>query len=276
MQVNKSAAETCTPGFQHQIIFNNLAPLFIKTNFYQMTKNATLILIALCTLLISSCSTSKVNCPDLSGSHHIAKPHISHTAFHKTKKKKQAETVAKAASQHTDFLTASNDAGITLPKRKLMEIAIPAEYRERINKMGIDNLNSELSKYSKYMRVEKRGEKVFVKVSPKEMLKVTRKLMAAAKSSPGKVKRPGDKWEAIALAGGILGIISIVFAWIPYLNVIAFFTSITAIVLGAISKNKADNNEDWAIVGIALGAIALFFSIISIALYLLILSILAL
>ena len=74
-------------------------------------------------------------------------------------------------------------------------------------------------------------------------------------------KNPGHGMGVAAL---IMGIISVVVAFIPCLGLLAFFTAIVAIVLGAIGISQASCSETpkgLAIGGLVTGALALLISI---------------
>ena len=59
----------------------------------------------------------------------------------------------------------------------------------------------------------------------------------------------------------ILGSISLVISWIPFVCILAFILAIVALILGiidAIKKSKENNNKKWfAIAGIIISAIAI-------------------
>ena len=72
--------------------------------------------------------------------------------------------------------------------------------------------------------------------------------------------------DILALVGGILGIVAIAFAFVPYLDFMAVFLGIAAIVLGVLGLHSS-RRHIWALLGIILGAIAIFIAIVFIAVH---------
>lgn len=79
--------------------------------------------------------------------------------------------------------------------------------------------------------------------------------------------RPGN---GLALAGGVVGIVSLVVAFIPVLDWVSIPGGIVAIVLGAIGLQRANRmggtSRGMAITGIVTGSIALVLVIVFVAL----------
>lgn len=76
--------------------------------------------------------------------------------------------------------------------------------------------------------------------------------------------------NGIAVAGGVVGIVSLVVAFIPFVDWISIPGAIAAIVLGAIGLSRANRmggaNRGMAITGIVTGSIAIVLVIVFVAL----------
>ena len=82
----------------------------------------------------------------------------------------------------------------------------------------------------------------------------------------------GDTGGRIALAGGIIGIVALVFALGPFISYGAFLLGIIAIILGAVGLRSS--RRGWAIAAIVLGALAILFAgVLGIGLYVVVLHI---
>jgi hypothetical protein len=76
--------------------------------------------------------------------------------------------------------------------------------------------------------------------------------------------------NGVAVAGGVVGIVSLVLAFIPFIDFIAIPGGIAAIILGAIGLQRANRmggmNRGMAITGIVTGSITIALTIIFVAL----------
>ena len=66
--------------------------------------------------------------------------------------------------------------------------------------------------------------------------------------------------KGMAVAALVLGIVSVIFCWIPFLNIIAWITAILGVVFGIIGMVKKQGA--MAIVGLILSAVAIFLPLV--------------
>lgn len=216
---------------------------------------------------MNSCKVHNgVSCPTFSYGKSI-KHHHSNFALAKAVKGKKAKNNAspthaqKFEMPEQTYSASANDGIGKLAPKKLISIKLPSEYKDRVEAMGEDKINSELSKHDKNTKIVTKGESVYFQTTFKGMVKTAMKF-----SKPVAIDG-GTNWDLIALLSGIFGIVAIVFSLAPYLNILGFLMAIAAVVMGALSLNKSGGRRTWALVGIILGAIALFFSLIFFVLY---------
>lgn len=69
----------------------------------------------------------------------------------------------------------------------------------------------------------------------------------------------------LATASLVLGIISVVFAFIPILNIVAYITATVGLILGIIGAVKKQGTK--AVIGIILNAVAYFIPVIFAAIF---------
>lgn len=81
--------------------------------------------------------------------------------------------------------------------------------------------------------------------------------------APGGYPQPEEK--GLAIASMVLGIVGIVFAWIPGVNWLALPAAIVGLILGIVALRKGQP-RGMALTGIILGAIAVLFAIVAIVL----------
>ena len=67
--------------------------------------------------------------------------------------------------------------------------------------------------------------------------------------------------KGLAITSMVLGIVSVVFFWIPYVDILTLLLGIAALVMGIIAGKKAKNG--MAVAGIVLGIIGTVLSLIS-------------
>jgi len=101
--------------------------------------------------------------------------------------------------------------------------------------------------------------------SGKDLVSLTRNLMHPRGYYEKRYGEGAVNREGIAIAGGILGTIAFIFAWIPFLNLLAPILGIIAIIFGAIGLNS--HRRGHAIAGLVLGILALFIAALTISLF---------
>jgi hypothetical protein len=67
--------------------------------------------------------------------------------------------------------------------------------------------------------------------------------------------------KGLAITSMVLGIVSVVFFWIPYVDILTLLLGITALILGIVAGKKGKNG--MAIAGLVLGIIGTVLSLIS-------------
>lgn len=206
-------------------------------------------------------------CPTFSGGKAIKHHHNFTLAAHKpVKTKKTKNNVTPTHAQKFEmpeqiYSTAANDGIGKIQPAKLINVELPAEYKDKVEAMGRDKINNELSKHDKNTKIATKGDKVYLQTTFKGMAKT------AIKFSKPAALDGGADWDLIALLSGIFGIVAIVFSLAPCLNLLGFLMAIAAVVMGALALNRSGSRRTWALVGIMLGAIALFFCLVFFFLY---------
>ena len=128
-----------------------------------------------------------------------------------------------------------------------------------MNEDELKGLNDVFEKYSDSKVQIERNEKgkLYLKAhSATDIFKLAKTLVALNKAGPAAIP-PGDG-SAIALAGGIIGIIAIILALGPFVSYGAFLLGLIAIILGAVGLRSS--RRGWAIAGIVLGVLAILFA----------------
>ena len=67
--------------------------------------------------------------------------------------------------------------------------------------------------------------------------------------------------KGLAITSMILGIISVVFFWIPYVDILTLILGIAALIMGIVAGKKGNNG--MAVAGLVLGIIGTVLSLIS-------------
>jgi hypothetical protein len=218
--------------------------------------------------LLHSCKMQTgISCPTFAGGKAIKHHHYNNFAFAgkaKTKKSKTnvTPTHAEKVEAPGETYSASANAGIEkMPKKGgLIKIQLPAEYMEKVEAVGKDRLNAQLSQYDKNTKIVTKGNKVYFQSTFKGMTKTAIKFI-----KPSAAPAAAADMDLIALLAGIFGIVAIVFAIAPYLNVAAFLFGVAALVMGILSLHSG--RRTWALLGIILGAIAIALALIFILVY---------
>jgi hypothetical protein len=87
----------------------------------------------------------------------------------------------------------------------------------------------------------------------------------AAPAAPAYAPVAAGPKQALSLTSFILGLAGLVFSWVP---VLGFLASLAAIIIGFIAKGKEPAAPRWMwLVGIIAGFVAIFISIIVIAVF---------
>jgi len=74
-------------------------------------------------------------------------------------------------------------------------------------------------------------------------------------------RRSEQPWKVFSIVGFVLGFIDIVFAFIPFYNIVSMYLSIAGIVFSALGK-RSYSNHGKAVAGLVLNILALVFSFI--------------
>ncbi len=163
---------------------------------------------------------------------------------------------------------ASNANGISGYQLKIPRIATG-----KLDEDELKDVNRVFVKYSadKVHLERKANGKLYLKAnSANDVFKLATYLVTLKKSSPAAIP-PGDR-GGVAIAGGVIGIVALVFSLGPFVSYAAFLLGIVAIILGAIGLHSG--RRGWAIVGIVLGVLAILFAgVLGIGIYTLVLHI---
>ena len=222
-------------------------------------------------IIISGCKTNNhvMKCPEVFASkgHHAIWAKAPHIGEHNSSKQSAANTTATPVEKNTAIASTSKEL-------TPFELKIPRIATGKLNDDELEGLNKVFVKYSNdKVQIEKRANgRIYLKAnSQKDFFKLATNLMAAKKANPAAMS-DGDTGGRIALAGGIIGIVELVFALGPFISYGAFLLGIIAIILGAVGLRSS--RRGWAIAGIVLGALAILFAgVLGIGLYVVVLHI---
>jgi hypothetical protein len=167
------------------------------------------------------------------------------------KSAKQADAQASVNKPKPTGLIASVEKGIPV------SIKLPNVLKADGN--DIDSVNKVLAQYSnnKVSIQQKANGKTYLTAgSLKDLMRLTSNLSKSMIHPRGYYEqRYGEGNGGIAVAGGILGLIAFIFAFIPFLDFLAIPLGIVAIILGAIGLRS--HRRHFAIGGIVFGILAL-------------------
>ena len=218
---------------------------------------------------LSGCKTSSnLNCPDLAVS---KKSHTPFFAFgvhksHQANAPKPAEQATVVTSTQASPLLASTSPDMPF------KIKMPGAISSQLQTDGeLDDMNKLLASYSDNKVAFQRNDKgkLFLKA------RSIKDIFALAKNTShprGYYERRygnggnGGGNAGAAIASSVLGPISFIFAFIPFLSFAAIPLSIAAIITGGVGLKSA--RQRLAVVGLTFGILGLIFSILMSILYL--------
>jgi|GEM_PF-3561115 hypothetical protein len=229
--------------------------------------------LAVFALALNGCKTnSMTHCPDLASAKK-AHPSIfafNHVAKHTADAPKPAGQTAQAAIVDTAAITMPKTGIIAATDQQMhFKMRMPAALDKQMqDDQDLNDMNKLLANYSDNKVSLQRNDngKLYLKAhSLKDIL-----TMAKNTSHPrGYYERRygnGSDPAGAAVAAGVLGPISFVFAFIPFLSFVAFPISIAAIITGAIGLKSS--RRRLASTGLTFGILGLIFSILFSFLYL--------
>jgi hypothetical protein len=194
---------------------------------------------------------------------------------HNNDNKAVATNVATAANTTQPPAATAHVAPATKPAPKFvalltgdapMEKRIPNYVVDGMDDAKMEKVNAYLGKYSnnKVSVTKTASGKYFLKAdSRKDFVKLTKVLYNQRKAAAPISEETQD---ILALVAGICGIVAIALCLIPYVDFISIPAGIAGIVLGALSLHSGRRHK-WALLGIILGAIAVFLAIALIIVY---------
>ncbi|MDB5281743.1 MAG: hypothetical protein JWO06_818 [Bacteroidota bacterium] len=219
-----------------------------------------ILLACLLMLAFTGCNVhSKLQCPTYSGRNIKHPMWARHTPIeHKAK-----PTPIQAAQTPKE-----KPAFIASLEGKPMEIKLPKIVSRHMNDGDIEEANKIYKEESNNnVQLERRANnRVYVHASsPKALVNLTKALTAKKPASSAAAGYLDDRGSRMAFASGLLGIVAFLAAFGPYAWFFAVGGGIAAIVLGVFGLHSA--RRGWAITGIVLGSIALFISLVFIAVF---------
>ena len=211
---------------------------------------------------LSGCKTnSQIQCPDFASARKTHLPIIAMGHGYRGKSSKPATPIANVqVSQATATATASTDQGMHFKLR--MPNALTQQLQ---SDQELADMNKVLADYSNSKVTLQRNDqgKLFLKAhSVKDIFALTKNTSHPRGYYERRYGNGGGGGDAsgAAIASGVLGPISFVFAFLPFLSLAAIPISIAAIITGAIGLRS--HRQRIAAVGLTFGILGLILSIL--------------